>query len=293
LLHIGVLRQIVRHNANGRRNGADLTDRPVAQNADDLVVVQWPPVDLLAGQVGKNTSVARAGRTAVRLQQAQDISRKFASDIGHGRTVLGRGGGVVLLRPQPQRLMHAGGPTEERALHPNRKWLGKISHQLQLRSPLQGAHQVGCDAAALWLEGLHGLRREIGLNDATVLAVLGGIHAVGNREISGNRAAERFGVVQDTDDVLVPKERPTQQVTVRNRATFTHGVTGGALITQHRRRLRIPVLGMYGAHDFDLSGNKTAQHSGLPASKSSSAGEGFSHACASICRASASAAGEK
>lgn len=69
----------------------------------------------------------------------------------------------------------SGTPTpEKRALHPSRKWMGKITHQFQLRATVQGAHQVGCEAAALWLEHLHGLRREIALDDAAVWAAFGG-----------------------------------------------------------------------------------------------------------------------
>src|SRR5450830_2002364 len=234
-----------------------------------------------------NTSVAS------RLQQAQDITRKFVGDAGHGRPILGQSGSVVFMRPQTQRLVHTGWPTEKRALHPNRKWMGKITHQFQLQATAQGARQVGCDAAALWLERLHGLRREIALDDAAVLAVLGGIHAVGNREISGDHAAERFGVIQDANNILVPKERPAQQITVSDRATLTHLITGGALIAQHRSGFRIPVLGTHMAHGYCPSGNKTAQQAGSPTSKSSSALAGFSHACASICRAMTSAAGEK
>src|SRR5665647_1345921 len=118
LLGRGVHREVVREDPDARRDRAQLTNGPVAQQADELVVGHRAVPDPLTEQAGGQIVQCGIARLSARGQQVADEAVELDGDGRHRRPVLRERGRAVLGRPAPQRLLELGRPAEERVLHP-------------------------------------------------------------------------------------------------------------------------------------------------------------------------------
>lgn len=229
-LDLRVRRQIMREDAYAGRDGAELSDRPVAQDADDLVMAERPAVDLLPQKIGGN--VVGSGDTcdAAHVEQIGDVTVEFERHRGHGFAVPRQRRLVVPAHPSQQRLVQCGGPAEIGALDAHGEGAGEAGHQIGFHALFHSCNQFRRDRPTLWFEGGDACGFEMPFQQAPVGRVLRRVHAARNRQIAGSCAAEGVVILKDARHICVAEQRPAQIIAICHRTPTAHGVIGGDLV---------------------------------------------------------------
>ncbi len=235
------LGQVLGQDADAGGHGGELAHRPVAHDADDLLVAQQAALHFLAQQSGGDVVGGLVARRAPQLELGADVAVELERHCRRGVALARQRGGAVPVRPLAQRLVQRCRPAHEGTLRLQREVLGEPLHQLDLAVVGQAAHELGDDAAAHRLELGHRPRAEIGLDQLAIRRVRGWVHAVGHGRVARHRVAEGLVVGERPHHVRMAEQRPVQVLAVRHRAALAQVVVGADLVGEHGRRAGVPV----------------------------------------------------
>ena len=209
----------MRDDADTGGDGSQLAHRPVAQDADDLLVAQGASLDPLGEQAICGIVTGQMILGAARLENAANVAVELECNLGFRGVGTCQGRPVILAGPLAQGFMQVARPPHERTLDTQREILGKAVDQLDVTGLWQRGGQLAGDRTAERLERLHARGREVRLDQPAKQAVFWRVHSVGHRGITGYRAAEGFVVQQYLHDVGVAQQGPLQVVAVRHGTT--------------------------------------------------------------------------
>ncbi len=184
LLHLGVCRQVLDQYPHRSGNRPQLTDSPVAQDADDLLVDQLPALDGFVQQMRRHIVGSLIAQLAPVIEDRTDVAVVLTCQIGHRGPVTARSRRLMAPHPAIERFQHGGVPAHERTLDAQCEGACQHCHHLDLTPLRQRGHGLARNLPTHGLEGPHRICGEVGLHHAPEARMTRRIHAVWHRDMT-------------------------------------------------------------------------------------------------------------
>ncbi len=232
-----MLREVQDEQADASRHGS-LASHPVAQHADDLVVVEERAID--RGRQQGTRHVVGGGGTML-LQVGLHMLGEQLRQRPPRRGIPPEGRQLVAVRPAAEALPLLFPPAEEGAQRAQREGRRERLHQLRPAVAEDRFDQLDRDLTAAMLERRHDLLREVGRQRRSEACVRRWIDPARNRRMP-RRAAEGGWIREHPHHVLVAEQRPTHELAMGHGTGLAHPVVGLTLVHEHSWIPWIPII---------------------------------------------------